>query len=191
MLDLRLEYLGNGKFQTLYPTDFEDAEKSLTGGDKLRAQLTHQRSVRQNNYFHALVQSAYENQRGGKKLPTWRHLRSHLLIAAGHCTEKRVSLKGVPANMIEPMLVSQAKVLRSFSDVLEISYDKRNGDVVYRAAKSWSFRETGSAEATKILDRVVAHICAEIVPGLDPARLTREARLRVGGKVEELAGPPG
>lgn len=184
MLDLRLEYLGNGRFQTLYSTDFEEATEKLHQGDKLRAQLTHQRSVRQNNYFHALVQSAYENQRGGKKLPSWRHLRSHLLINAGHCTEERVSLKGVPANLIQPLLMSTARVLRRHSDVLEISYDTKTGEAVYRAAKSWAFRETGSVEATKILNRVIAHICAEIVPGMDPTRFTREARLRVGGKIE-------
>lgn len=184
MLDLRLEYIGNGRFQTLYATDFEEANEKLHQGDKLRAQLTHQRSVRQNNYFHALVQQAYENQRGGKKLPTWRHLRSHLLIVAGHCTEDRVAVKGVPRKLILPLLMSQAKILRRHTDVLETSYDPETEEVVYRTAKSWAFRETGSAEATKILNRVIAHICTEIVPGMDVTRFTREARLRVGGKVE-------
>jgi hypothetical protein len=185
MLEIRLEYLGNGRFQTLYPTDFDEAAEKLTPGDKLRAQLTHQRSVRQNNYFHALVQQAHENQRGGKRLPTWRHLRSHLLICAGHCTEDRVSIKGVPVHLIQPMLVSQAKVLRRHTDVLETSFDPKTQEIVYRAAKSWSFRETGSAEAKKVLDRVIAQIVTEIVPGMDVTRFTREARLRAGGKEEK------
>lgn len=184
MIELRLEYIGNGKFQTLFPTDFEEASEKLHQGDKLRAQLTHQRSVRQNNYFHALVQQAYENQRGGKKLPTWRHLRSHLLISAGHCTEERVSLAGIPPKLIEPLLTSTARVLRRHSEVMEIAYDRKTDEVIYRAAKSWAFRETGSAEAKKILDRVIAQICTEIVPGMDVTRFTREARLRVSGKVE-------
>lgn len=184
MLDLRLEYLGNGRFQTLFPIDFEEATEKLHQGDKLRAQLTHQRSVRQNNYFHALVQQAFENQRGGKRLPTWKHLRSHLLICAGHCDEDRVSIKGVPVHLIQPMLVSQAKVLRRHTDVLETSYDPKTQEIVYRTAKSWSFRETGSAEAKTILDRVIAQIVTEIVPGMDVTRFTREARARVGGKIE-------
>lgn len=187
MLELRLEYLGSGKFQTLFPTDYEEAETGLTIGDKLRAQLTHQRSVRQNNYFHALVQQAFENQRGGKRLPSWKHLRSHLLISAGHCIEERVSLKGIPPKLIEPLLTSTARVLRKHSEVLEIAFDRRQEEVIYRAAKSWSFRETGSAEAKKILDRVIAQIVTEIVPGMDVTRFTREARMRVGGKVEEAA----
>lgn len=184
MLELRLEYLGNGRFQTLHSIDFAEACEKLTTGDKLRAQLTHQRSVRQNNYFHALVQQAFENQRGGKKLPTWKHLRSHLLIAAGHCNEDRISVKGVPMRLIQPLLVSQARILRRHTDVLETSYDPRSEEIVYRTAKSWSFRETGSEEAKRILDRVIAIICSEIVPGMDVTRFTREARLRIGGKVE-------
>lgn len=187
MIDLRVEYMGGGKFQTLTPTDYEEAERSLTRGDKVRAQLTHQRSVRQNAYFHALVQCAYENQRGGNKLPSWRHLRSHLLIAAGHCHEERVSLNGVPDKLVTPLLQNTARVLRRHSDLLEISLDRKSNDVVFRAAKSWSFRETNSDVASAVLNKVIAHICSEIVPNLDPTRLTREAKARVSSKPEEEA----
>lgn len=184
MLDLRLEFIGIGMFRTAYHTDFEEAEQSFKVGDKLRAQLTHQRSIRQNNYFHALVQQAWENQRSGKRLPTWRHLRSHLLIMAGHCTEVRVSCKGMPKHLIGPFMLAHARVVKDATQDVEISWDQRAEEIVYRRAKSWSFRETSSDEATKILDRVIDHICTEIVPGMDVTRFTREARLRCGGKAE-------
>ena len=168
MLDLRLEHIGGGQFRPRSKLDYELCCKELEPGEHVRAKITHQRSVRQNDYFHALIEAAWESQRGGPQLPTWRHLKSWLLIQAGHCDVKQFALNAMTAEV--------AAHLRRTFDTLEFTTDGKS--IFMKVARSVSFKATNSAEMKEIVDKVVAIICTEIVPGMDPDTIMNQARER-------------
>ncbi len=84
MLDLRLRYQGNGTFHTASKLDLDLAEEKVEKHALLRAKVSHPRSLRQNAYFHALIEAAYDNPQAGPQVSDWRHLKAWLLIQAGH-----------------------------------------------------------------------------------------------------------
>lgn len=175
MLDLRVSYSGGGQFQARTRMDFELCQ-SFTVGEELRAKVGRKRSVRQNDFFHGLCEAAFENQRGGPSLPTWRHLKSHLLIAAGHCEEARIGLKRLPGDDVAAFVAPFAAALRRQFETVEVSYDQRRHEVVMRFAKSWKFEKADGDVAKAITARVVEIICSDIVPGVSPEALMDMAK---------------
>lgn len=168
MLDLRLRYLGGGKFQAAGRLDFELAGKELDDGEVVRAKITHQRSIKQNAFFHALIAAAWENQRGGPKLPSWEHLKGWLLIQVGHCEVKQFSAKAMTAEV--------AQHIRRTSPMVDFTTDGES--IFMKTAKSVSFKSTSADEMGPIVDAVVSLICTEIVPGVKPEQLLDMAKER-------------
>lgn len=168
MLDLRLEHIGDGQFRPRTRLDYELCCEQLERGEHVRAKVTRKRSVQQNEFFHALIEAAYENQRGGPQLPTWRHLKSWLLIQAGHCEVKRFD-----AGAMRPEV---AAWLRRTFDTLDFTTDGRS--IFVKTAKSVSFKSADAETMRGVVDRVVEIICMEIVPGAKPDEIISEARER-------------
>lgn len=168
MLDLRLEYVGGGQFRTRSKLDYELCCSELENGEHVRAKVTHQRSVRQNDYFHGLIEAAWENQRGGPQLPSWRHLKSWLLIQVGHCDVRQFSARAMTPDV--------AAYLRQQFDTVDFTTDGKS--IFMKTAKSVSFKATSGDEMSEIVDKVVAIICTEIVPGVDPETIMSMARER-------------
>lgn len=178
MLSLSIKYCGGGNYRTRSPLDLEMSERDFKVGEELSAKVSRKRSVQQNEFFHGIIEAAFANQRGGATCATWRHLKSHLLIAAGHCDEERIALKGLPVGDVSGVVGPIAAALKRKFDVVETSYDKSRHEIVMRFAKSWKFEKTSGVTAGEITDRVVAIICAEIVPGVTPERLFEMAKER-------------
>jgi hypothetical protein len=176
MLALHLEYRGSGTFQVRSKRDLELAETNFVRGEPVQAKVTKRRSVRQNALFHALIQAAFDNQRGGPILPTWEHLRAHVLIQAGHCDEVRVNLKGLPIEHVPAVVAPIAAALRRQVDVVETSYDKRTHEMVLRLAKKWRFSATDRDTANAVFAKVLAYLADEIVPGVEPTTLLDMAK---------------
>lgn len=175
MLDLRLRYEGQGRFQTASKTDFDLCSEELQQGALLRAQITQSRSIRQNSFFHAVCEAAYENQRSGPKLPSWRHLKAYLLVMAGHCEEVRTKLgKRQSQDEAVVMVGAIAGALRRRFDTVWTTLDPNTHEIVMRFAKSTS--KLTKDEMGEVLDKVLARIVLEIVPGTDPESLLNMAR---------------
>lgn len=168
MLDLRLEHVGGGQFRTRSKLDYELCCSELEPGEHVRAKVTHQRSVRQNDYFHALIEAAWENQRGGPQLPSWRHLKSWLLIQVGHCDVKRFDARA--------MTPAVAEHLRRCFETVDFTTDGTS--ILMKTAHSVRFGAGGASadEMSQIVERVVALICSDIVPGCTPDAIMTMAR---------------
>ena len=176
MLDIQLRYKGQGVFQTAASLDFRLANDELEAGEMVRARVSRLRSVRQNNLFHALIQAAFDNQRGGPDLPSWEHLKAWLLIQAEHVNEKRVFVGNLSLKEAKAAGTAIAAALRGGSDYVAIAYDPNTHEFVERSAKSVSFRKVTSDEMAAIMDKVVEIVCTEIVPGMDPESILNMAR---------------
>ncbi|MEO0943230.1 MAG: hypothetical protein AAFY06_00110 [Pseudomonadota bacterium] len=163
MLDLRLEYAGEGNFVCRTRFDRELVDDKLKAGERVRAKVTRPRSARQNDFFHAIVEAAFDNQRAGPQFPTWRHLKSWLLIQVGHC-----EVKTFPVTAMTP---SVAAWLRRQHDNIDFAHD---GDHIYAyTAKSISFAACGGEKMDEIVDAVIVRIINDICPGMDPLALRR------------------
>lgn len=173
MLDLRLEYQGSGRFQTRTKLDFEIASQELTQGETLRCKLTKQRSIRANRLFHAIIEAAFDNRRGGPPpeiIPTWRHLKSWILCEIGHC-----EITVFEAAAITPQV---AKALRQSMDNVFFSARRETGEIIMRIAKPT--RNLSSEQFNELIEKTLTVICNVIVPGADPLALRREASERMG-----------
>jgi hypothetical protein len=168
VIELRLTYEGNGAFRVATKLDFDLASQEFDQGDRVRAQITKPRSIRQNAYFHALVQAAFDNQRGGPQVETWEHLKSWLLIHAGWCEEYRFKRGSLSKEV--------AEVLRRKFDFVDFTVVERTGEIIMRFAKSISFKACPPEKMSEIMDKAVAIICTEIVPGMDPETIFNMAR---------------
>lgn len=181
MLDLHLVYLGQGRFSTASKRDLDSASLALMPNERVRARITKKRSVQQNEFFHALVQVAHDNQRSGQPLPSWRHLKSHLLIRVDHCDEARIDLHECSPSMAAVVAKGMTAELRRRFDTVETSYDRKRHQIVMRFARSVSFSECTRERMGEIVDHVTAIICNEIVPGTTPEQLFTMARDRAKG----------
>lgn len=166
MIDLRLEYQGGGQFRTANRASF-DACHQIEPGERLRARLTRKRSVQQNELFHAAIELAFANQRGGPMLPSWKHLKGWLLIQVGHCDTYTFEPRAMTPQV--------AALLRKLFDHVDFTVNKR-GEITMRVARSVSFASTDREEMGRVVDEVLALICAEIMPGTTPETLFQEAR---------------
>lgn len=166
MLDLRLEHVGGGQFRTRFKLDFDLCAAELEPGEHVRAKVTKQRSVRQNDYFHALIEAAFENQRGGPVLPSWRHLKGWLLIQVGHCDVKQFSARSMTPDV--------AAYLRKQFDTVDFSTDGQS--IFMKTARSVSFKACDAEAMGKAVDDVVALICTDIVPGCSPDEILKMAK---------------
>lgn len=177
-LDLRLEYLGGGHYRTLGKLDFDLSEAQLEHGERVRVRVTKLRSLRQNAYFHALIDAAFENQRGGPKLESPAHLKSWLLIEAGHCDLVSFSIGKTPPLMAALVCGGFAKVVRQRFDYVGTHVDTKRNEIVMKFAKSVSFAKCDAEAMAGVVDKVVSIICTEIVPGCDPEALLNMAKER-------------
>lgn len=181
---LRMRYEGDGVFRAATKLDYEKCLEAYSQGDVLRAELSRPRSITQNNYFHALVEAAWDNQRGGPRFGNWRTLKGYLLVRAEHSTERRMKLpRGTPRSVAVAIGSGLALLIRHSADYIGISYDPKANEIVARFPGSMKFHgpdALSSDDASEIIDKVIALICTEIVPGADPKLLVGEARSRIG-----------
>lgn len=178
-LDIKLIYLGEGRFTTATASDLSTAVAGIKPNEALRAKLTRRRSVQQNEFFHALIKAAFDNQRAGPQLPTWEHLKAHLLIRVGWCDEVRLPMLGIDEQDVSKFLGPMAAALRRRYHSVETSYDQRTHECVMRFARSVRFDPvTGASpdEMHQITHDVTAMICAEIVPGCTPDQIFKIAK---------------
>jgi hypothetical protein len=125
-----------------------------------------------------MCEHAFDNQRAGPELPTWRHLKDWLLIHpdVGHCQERRVKVGKLTPREAQAAGVALATALRTGEDFVGVGYDTKHGEFVVRTAKSVSFRAVTSDDMAAITDKVVGLICKEILPGTDPEDLFNATR---------------
>lgn len=178
MLDLRLIFRRDGTFHPASRFDLERAHATYGDGEEVRAKTSHKRSVRQNDYFHAICEDAWLNQRTGPQLPNWRALKAWLLIRVGHCNERRVHVGKLTLKEAMAAGAALALALRINDEFVGVSYDKATGEFVMRAARSVSFNAVTSDEMGEIVDNVVAAICTEILPGTEPEEIRTQAKAR-------------
>lgn len=170
MLDVYLIHAGGGALRPASKMDFELITGSVGPNEKVRAKITKRRSVQQNEFFHALIEAAFENQRGGPNLPTWRHLKSWLLIKAGWC-----DVYEFPPDAMTPQV---AAILRRVFDTVDFTTDGKK--IWLKVARSVRFHGgADSDEMREIVDQIVEIITTEIVPGVKPDDLLNMARDRV------------
>lgn len=170
-LTLELAYQGDGTFRTASPFDFKLAQKQLGEGEVIRVSVSRGRSSKQNRMFHALVQAAFDNQVGGPAVETVSHLRSWLLIRAGHCQEIRIPLGKTPPDQARRFMSPLTAWLRQQYDTIETAYDTTRHEIVARVAKPWRFSKTDHTTATEVMEKVIAEICGTICPGTTPENL--------------------
>jgi len=157
VINLRLKYEGGGQFRVATRDDYDVATRELEQGEVLRSALTRPRSSDQNRMFHALCEEAFDNQTGGPRFETWRHLKSWLLIQAGWCETHRFA-----AGSLTPQI---AAALRHQFDTVDFSVDKKTGEIVMRFARSISFKECPADDFTRIMQKAIDVICEVIMPG--------------------------
>lgn len=167
-VQLRLIYNGNGTFRVREHLDFKICQEQFGAGEVLHAKVTHQRSLKQNDYFHALIQAAWENQRSGPHLPTWEHLKHWLLIQADHCDVFELE----PSSMTPQV----AAIFRKTFDTVD--FTEKGGRIFMKVAKSVSFKKCDGEAMKQVVDRVVAIICEEIVPGARPQDIFEMAKTK-------------
>lgn len=177
-VDLRLTYVGGGRLQARGKLDLELLEREFEAGEVLRVKAGKMRSVKQNDFFHALIQAAFANQNGGPSMANWEQLKAWLLIEAGHCDEHRIDVRGMSAAQAGIVAGGMAKVLRTKIETCQVTYDRGTHEVIMRFAKSVSFRAADRETMGEIVDRVVAIICTTIMPGSDPATILNQAKAK-------------
>jgi hypothetical protein len=185
MLDLRLRYEGGGRYQAAGRLDYDLSEGEFSSGDMVRAKVMRPRSVRSNNFFHAIIEAAYENHRGGPNLASWRHLKDWLLIQVGHCNERRTHVGNLSAREAKAAGMALATAVRMGEEFIAVAYDPKRGDFIARAAASTA--KLGTEEMSDVTDKVLALIVTEIMPGSTPEEILNEARVRVGRERKEAA----
>lgn len=163
-----VRYEGNGYFRAVSRHAHEEAERRFTRGEVMNAEFRKPRSVGQNNLFHALCETAFDNQRDGPQFQSWRHLKSWLLIQAGECSEYRFE----PGSLTKKV----AAALRQQSETVDFVVNNATGEIVMRFAKSVSFDKMGHEGFTKVFDTCVDIICEEIVPGITREQLIAMAK---------------
>jgi hypothetical protein len=176
MLEQRLIYLGGGRYQAASRLDLELAEKTWQRGEKCAAKITHQRSVKQNNTFHLLIQYAFDNQRGGAVFENWQSLKKYLLIKAGHFSERRFQVGELKESQAVAVGKALAQALRSRDDYVAIAYAPGAQEFIERTAKSTRFTAVMADEMGALFDKVATIICQEIIPGTEPEELVAMAK---------------
>jgi hypothetical protein len=168
--------LGEGKLRAATRYDYNLILAVFDPGEELTAKLTHQRSTKQNAFFHLLVQRAFERQMQGPKLQTWQALKDWLLIRADHCTELRHHVGPLTSKETRVIGAALAMGLRTENDFVGVAYDKRRQEIVLRTAKSVAFKACDSEKMGELVAAVEALILQEICPGLTVEEIMGEAR---------------
>lgn len=171
MLEIRLQYQGEGRFTTATRLDLELAERNIDHGERIAAKLTKPRSVRQNRLFHALIELAFDHQKAGPPQPSWRHLKSWLLIQAGWCT-----IAKLPPNAISKEM---AACLKAQFDTIDFTTDGQS--IFMKTAKSTKFSAANADEFSPVMDKVIDLICSKICPGMEREALMKMAMEASGG----------
>jgi len=187
MLDQRLIYRGGGTYQTATRFDLELAERTFEHGEEVAAKVTHKRSLRQNNTFHAMCEYAHDNQRAGRVLASWRALKAWLLIEAGHHDERRFKVGQLTIKEAKAAGAALAYGLRARGDYVAVAYDPKTWEFIERTAKSVKFTATLSDDMRELFDRVVHIICTEIIPGTDPEELVEMVKSSLKSTRREAA----
>jgi len=166
VLNVRLKHVGEGKLRAATRYDYNLILAVFDAGEELTAKLTHQRSTKQNAFFHLLIQRAFERQTQGPKLPTWQALKDWLLIRAEHCTELRHHVGPLASKEVRVIGPAIAMGLRTENDFVGVAYDRRRQEIVLRTAKSVAFRACDSEKMDELVTAVEALILQEICPGM-------------------------
>lgn len=171
MLDVRLRYQDDGKFQSHTLVDFKTIAAGLTPGDVVRARITLARTVTQNNTLHWLAQMAWENHQPDcppdpEQVPTWEHMKSWLLIAAGHCD----------VETFERGEIAPAAAMRLRKRYHTIMWTVRGDMIFMKTARSTS--NLNREEFTDLLDRILTVIGTKVIPGVDMDSLKEMAKAK-------------
>jgi hypothetical protein len=166
MIELPLAYEGNGVFRATSRAAVLRAQQSCEQGETFKASLTRPRSVDQNNFFHGLIDAAWQNLQNDFSDP--RHLKEWLLIEAGHVQEDRVLIDKMPRKHMRPVIEAMTASLRRRNTVVRVAYNEKYGELVMHYAGEWKFEKTGHDRATEITQKVVEIICERLLPGTTP-----------------------
>ena len=176
MLELRLLHTSTGVFTTANRASLEEARTFLKPQTVYSVTLTQPSSNKQSALLHVACQLAFDNQRAGPEVASWRNLKSLVLCMVGHCTEYRFPQGS--------MSVEVAHVIRQGAD-MPIITQSRTGEIVMRAANTT--RGMSMEDYSELLDKVLAKLSEVFVPGMDIEDLKREIgadKHERGGKAE-------
>jgi len=178
MVNAFLIHDGGGRFHAASKIDHHNIMQRFPVGDRVRAKLTAPRSLKQNNWFHCIVQTAFNNQQGGPEFADWKALRSYLLIQAGWFDEWSApwvvvgGRKAYKFNIMRPVIEALAAGMRRRADYTVVIADTKRELIVFRVARSFSFESCPDPEeATRIIDHAIGTICQEIIPGVSEEEL--------------------
>lgn len=175
MPELRLTYTGDGVFMTANRASLAEAA-FLKPGVVYNAAFSQQSSPKQSALLHAACKAAYDNQQAGPECSSWRHLKSWVLCAIGHCSEARW-----PAGAITP---EAAHTIRQGNDLLVFTQTK-SGEVIMRTAETTAGLDM---EAYRdLLDKVLDKILTVFLPGVELEDLMD----MIGAKKDDRGKAPG
>jgi hypothetical protein len=163
-----LRYLGDGNFTCATGPDRRDADK--IGVRNLRwAEIKLPRSVRQNNFIHAVFEQAWLNQQR-EQWENPAHLKAAAFCAVGHCdifTWKKRDVGDV--RLFVSALCKFTERVRGVGTYPIMA--ETPDELQVRVARPWSFDGSlGHEDATKLVDSVLAWLCSKDgpCPGADP-----------------------
>ena len=182
MPDLNLIFKGDGKFITGSKADLALAGKAFAVDERVRGKITKRRSTRQNSYFHAIAQRAFDNQQAGPEFDGWEELRDYLLVKAGWIEVERLDFPDIGGNKrdqvhtMAPFVARFAEEKRRRHRTVVVSIDTKALQIVIKYPKSFAFEKCDSEEAGEIVDSAINTICTELIPGTDPEELRYMAK---------------
>lgn len=165
-IELPLAYEGNGVFRANSRAAVLRAQQSCEQGEVFKAHLTRPRSVDQNNFFHALIDAAWQNLQDQFSDP--RHLKEWLLVEVGHVQEDRILMDKMPRRYIKPTIEAMTASLRRRNTIIKVFYNEKYHELVVHYAGEWKFERLGHDRATEITQQVVDVICNRLLPGTTP-----------------------
>ena len=164
MIELRLRHDGGGQ---LVPASRSDllACQQLPRGEVFNVKLTRPQSGKQRNTLHLLFQRTHETQKTGEVFPTWRQLKTFVLIQAGHCEVDRL-----PPGSINK---AAAAILRKrHGDLIDFTTNPKTGVVHAKTVKTTS--DLSMDEMRVLLDKCIEIVLRDFLPGTELTDLLRE-----------------
>lgn len=157
--------------------DWLEITEQFDDGDHVIMRLFRPRSHRENNLFHAIIQQAWSNQRGGPRfnedIGGWKMLKAWLLCNAGHC-----NIATYPAGSITKQIVMGLRQngFRGF-----FSPDPHTGQIQMRTPKRVAFKDLKHPDFQPVKNHVFETICNVIIPGATIEQMIMEA---TGGRYD-------
>lgn len=176
---LMLRNVGEGKLEAATALDRRLLSEHIPEGRSAFFEVKKPRSVKQNGFFFALIDAAWQNQRerGIATFDGPEHLRAWLLCQMGHCEviDLEVGDDDSPERIENYVAAIVDRVHRKGAYCF---FERQPNGIRTRIAKSWAFDELDAEKAARFVDETVAILTTEICPGATAEGLLDEAMQR-------------